>query len=258
MDLKLRGKKALVTGSSRGIGLGIARRLAEAGCDVMICARGADLLEESADELRQFGTEIIHKVLDLSIRGNSTRAVDLAVSKLGGIDILVNNVGGNRRKPFEETTDDDWDDVMELNFRGPLEATRAAISYMKKGDGGSVLFISSIYGREFGGKDMSIYHVSKSALISLSKSLAVELAEYGIRVNTIAPGSILFEDGSWDKRSKSDPEGIQRFVQEQLPMGRFGEVEEISDAAVFLVSDRASLVTGTCWNVDGGQSRTMI
>lgn len=258
MDLELQGKKALITGASRGIGFGIARQLVMAGCDVMICSRGADRLKEAVSELKDIGGRVESLALDLSKRGNSALAVETTISRFGGIDILINNVGGNQRIPFEFTSDTDWDEMLELNFRGPLEAARAAIPDMKKRENCSIVFIASIFGREFGGKDMSMYHVTKSALISLSKSLAIELAESGIRVNTVAPGSILFEGGSWDKRQKSDPDGIRDFISEQLPSGRFGTVQEIAEAVAFLVSKRASLITGTCWNVDGGQSRSMI
>ena len=258
MDLELQGKRALVTGSSRGIGLGIARQLAASGCEVMLCARGSDSLNRAVEELRQNENQVESVALDLSQRGNSAKAVENTISRFGGIDILVCNVGGNNRKSFETSTDSDWDNLLELNFRGPLEAARAAIPDMKRRGKGSIIFISSIYGREFGGRDMSIYHVTKAALIALSKSLAVELASDGIRVNTVAPGSIRFEGGSWDKRMKTDPEGMAKFINANLPLGRFGSVQEIADAVVFLASKRASLVTGTCWNVDGGQSRSMI
>ena len=258
MDLELQGKRALVTGASRGIGFGIARQLAISGCNVMLCSRGGDTLDRAAEALREIGGNVESVALDLSQRGNSAKAVEETIRQFGGIDILVNNVGGNNRKSFETATDSDWDDLLELNFRGPLEAARAAIPDMKQRRDGAIIFIASIYGREFGGKDMSLYHVSKGAVINLSKSLAVELAGDGIRVNVVAPGSIVFEGGSWDKRLKTDPEGMKNFIDRNLPMGRFGAVEEIADAVAFLASRRASLVTGTCWNVDGGQSRSMI
>ena len=258
MDLELQEKRALVTGASRGIGFGIARQLAVSGCKVMLCSRGGSALEHAVEALRESGGCVESIALDLSRRGNSAKAVEATIRQFGGIDILVNNVGGNHRKAFESTTDSDWDDLLELNFRGPLEAARAAIPDMKQRREGAIIFIASIYGREFGGKDMSLYHVSKGAVINLSKSLAAELAEHGIRVNTVAPGSIVFEGGSWDKRLKTDPEGMAEFICQHLPMGRFGSVQEIGDAVAFLASKRASLVTGTCWNVDGGQSRSMI
>jgi 3-oxoacyl-[acyl-carrier protein] reductase len=120
------------------------------------------------------------------------------------------------------------------------------------------VFIASIFGREAGGSGLSIYNTTKSALISAAKILALELAPYNIRVNTVAPGSIRFPGGSWDRRMQEDPEGMQHFIAQNLPMGRFGTVEEIADVVTFLVSERASLITGACLNVDGGQSRSLI
>ena len=258
MDLELKNKRALVTGSSRGIGYAIAERLIREGCDVVICGRDLNGLEKAGKTLRALNAGEVHPVqIDLSQRGASRELVGQAVEAMGGLQLLVNNVGTNRRKPFVETTDEDWDDLLEVNFRGPLETTRAAIPHLIK-EGGSVVFNASIYGREFGGRDMSLYHVSKGALISLSKSLAIELVAEGVRVNTIAPGSIRFEGGSWDKRMKADPEGMKKFIERELPAGRFGSAEEIADAVAFLLSPRASLVNGTCWNLDGGQSRSIL
>ncbi|MEQ9825305.1 MAG: SDR family oxidoreductase [Puniceicoccaceae bacterium] len=259
MNLGLRGKPALVTGSSRGIGLAIAQRLLMEGCPITLCARNAEPMEEARDQLKKLCTDAtIHLIqADLSQKGASADVVREAAKRMNGLQLLVNNVGTNRRMPFEATTDEDWDALLATNFRGPLEATRAAFPFLRE-NGGSVVFNASIYGREFGGRDMSLYHVSKAALIALSKSLAVEWVGQGIRVNTIAPGSIWFEGGSWDRRLKSDPEGMKAFTERELPLGRLGRADEIADAVAFLLSERASLVNGTCWNVDGGQSRSML
>jgi len=129
---------------------------------------------------------------------------------------------------------------------------------MRASGGGSILFIGSIFGREAGGPGLSIYNTTKSALTSAAKIMALELASEGIRVNTLAPGSIQFPGGSWDKRVKNDPEGMKVFIADNLPLGRFGSAEEIGDIAAFLLSERASLLTGVCLNADGGQSRSLI
>jgi 3-oxoacyl-[acyl-carrier protein] reductase len=129
---------------------------------------------------------------------------------------------------------------------------------MKKRKSGSIIFIASIFGRESGGRNLSIYNATKSALISLSKVMATELARDGIRVNSVAPGSIRFPGGSWDKRCLADPKGMAAFIENELPLGRFGTVEEIANVVCFLASEKASLVTGACLNVDGGQSRSLI
>ena len=129
---------------------------------------------------------------------------------------------------------------------------------MREQQEGVILFMSSIFGREAGGKGLAIYNTTKSALISLAKIMALELAGEGIRVNSIAPGSIRFPGGSWDKRCIEDPEGMAEFISQNIPLGRFGSAEELADVVTFLASPRASLVTGACINVDGGQSHSLI
>ncbi len=258
MDLGLTGKVAIVTGASRGIGKGIALRLAAEGCHVATCARGEDALQVAAAEIKARGVDVLALPLDLTAAGAADHLVEATVQHFGRIDILVNNIGGNRRKPFAETTDDDWDAILELNLKAHLRCSRAVLPSMKAAGGGALLFISSIFGREAGGPGLSIYNTTKSALISVAKIMALELAADGIRVNSLAPGSIRFPGGSWDRRVKADPEGMKRFIEQNLPVGRFGTVEEVADVATFLVSERASLVTGTCLNVDGGQSKSLI
>jgi 3-oxoacyl-[acyl-carrier protein] reductase len=129
---------------------------------------------------------------------------------------------------------------------------------MRKRGGGAMVFIASIFGREAGGAGLSIYNTTKSALISSCKIMAVELGKDGIRVNTVAPGSIRFPGGSWDKRVKSDPDGMARFVADNIPMGRFGTAEEVADVVTFLSSARAGWVSGACITVDGVQSHSLI
>jgi 3-oxoacyl-[acyl-carrier protein] reductase len=139
-----------------------------------------------------------------------------------------------------------------------VRLTRLALPGMIARRAGVVLFVSSIFGREAGGVSLSLYNTTKSAIISLAKILSLELAPHGIRVNSVAPGSLRFPGSSWDKRVLADPEGMAKFVQENIPIGRFGTPREVADVVTFLVSDRASLVTGACLNVDGGQSHSLI
>jgi len=176
----------------------------------------------------------------------------------GGIDILVANAGGNRRGQFEETTDQDWEDILELNLKSHLRTARAVIPSLKDSESGSIIFISSIFGREAGGAGLSIYNTTKSALISAAKIMAIELGKYGVRVNSVAPGSIRFEGGSWDRRCKEDPEGMKQFIADNIPLGRFGSAEEVADVVTFLSSPRASWVSGACITVDGVQSHSLI
>lgn len=258
MDLGLKDKVALITGASRGIGKYIAHGLAAEGCHVAICARGEETLRATEDELRETGVEVLAMPLDITDPEAAQQFVDAAAEQLGRIDVLVNNVGGNRRKPFAETTDEDWAAILDLNFNAHVRTSRAVIPHLRDAGGGAILFISSIFGREAGGPGLSIYNTTKSALISVAKIMALELAEEGIRVNSVAPGSIRFPGGSWDRRVKEQPEKMKQFVADNLPIGRFGRAEEVADLVTYLASERASLVTGACINVDGGQSKSLI
>ena len=258
MDLRLKDKVAVVTGASRGIGKGIATSLAREGCRVVICARQDGPLAEAAEEIAAGGSEVAHMALDVTEADAGERLVALAEERFGGLDVLVNNVGGNRRGPFEERTDSEWQEIFEINVLAHIRCSRAAIPAMKRRGGGSILFISSVFGREAGGAGLAIYNTTKSALISLAKIMSLELAGDGIRVNSVAPGSIRFPGGSWDRRVQQDPQGMEEFVGANIPIGRFGTVEEVADVVTFLASERASLVTGACLNVDGGQSRSLI
>jgi 3-oxoacyl-[acyl-carrier protein] reductase len=258
MDLGLKDKVAIVTGASRGLGKGIALGLAAEGCRIAACARGEDALQAAAGEIAARGVDVLALPLDLAEAGAAQALVDATAQRFGRVDVLVNNIGGNRRKPFAETTDDDWEAVLDVNLKAHIRCSRAVIPHLKAAGGGAILFIASIFGREAGGAGLSIYNTTKSALISLAKIMALELAADGIRVNSLAPGSIRFPGGSWDRRVQADPEGMDAFVARNLPIGRFGTAEEIADVAVFLVSERAGLVTGACLNVDGGQSRSLI
>ncbi len=259
MNLGLKDKVAVVTGASRGLGKAIALQLAAEGCKLVICARGQDgLMAAQKEIMSSYGTQVIALDTDLTQPGAPEKLIDSTVDHYGTVELLVNNAGGNRRGKFADLSDQDWEDILTLNLKMHLRTTRAAIPHMQKNGSGAVLFIGSIFGREAGGPGLSIYNTTKSALMSAAKIMALELAPDGIRVNTLAPGSIQFPGGSWDKRVKSDPEGMKVFIKENIPLGRFGTAQEIGDVAAFLLSDRASLITGVCLNADGGQSRSLI
>lgn len=258
MDLQLKQHVALIAGASRGIGEGIAEVLAAEGCHLLLCARGADVLRETTTRLADtHGVRVEAVAADVTEPDSAARLVSEAEQRFGRLDILIGNAGGNRRKPFSETTDDDWATLVDLNVLAHLRLARAALPLLER-QGGSILFNASIFGREAGGTGLSIYNATKSALISAAKIMALELAPKGVRVNTIAPGSIRFPGSSWDRRVEADPEGMAEFVEQNIPIGRFGTVEEVARVAAFLVSPAASLVTGACLNVDGGQSRSLI
>lgn len=257
MDLRLIDKVAIITGSSRGIGKAIAAGLAAEGCRVTLCARDAGVLEQTATELRATGAKVLAVGADLTRPDDTVRVVEETVRTFRRIDILVNNVGGARTAgPFLETPDPIWQTAVDLNLLAAVRFSRLVVPEMQKVGGGVIINISSIWGRETG--STATYNAVKSAEISLAKSLARELAPLNIRVNSVAPGSIFFPGGSWDRRLQADPEGITQFMKSEIPFSRFGKPEEVADVVVFLCSERASWVTGACLNVDGGQSRSNI
>ncbi len=252
MDLGLAGKVALVTGSSRGIGRGIALRLVQEGADVLFCARGGEALETAVGVAA--GPGRAHAVVaDVSTEAGAASVVDGAVAAFGRLDIVVNNVGGSGAGTFDGLDADDLDAVLHKNLFPAVLVSRAALPHLRAAGGGVVAMIASIFGRELGGGPG--YNLAKAAEISLAKTMARDLAKDGIRVFSVAPGSILFPGGSWERRQREDPEWIAAFVERELPWGRFGTVDEVADVVAFLVSERASWVVGTSVVVDGGQSR---
>ncbi|MCI0569464.1 MAG: glucose 1-dehydrogenase [Myxococcaceae bacterium] len=254
MDLELAGKIALVTGSSKGIGRAIATGLAHEGVRVCLSARGADALEEAASALRKHGAEVATVVGDVATSEGAAAAVDAAVSAFGGLDILVNNVGGSAGAgPFDRATEAQWTEALNRNLMSAVWCSQRAVPVLRARGGGSIVHINSICGREY--CQSAPYTAAKAGLTGLTKEMAIDLARDRIRVNGVAPGSILFPGGSWDRRQKADPERIAKMVREELPWGRFGTPEEVADVVVFLCSARARWVTGATLPVDGGQGR---
>ena len=255
MDLGLKGKVAVVTGASRGIGNRIARCFAAEGADLCVCARTEEGLDAAVEEFSTAGVRVEKYVGDMTEAGAAEEFVKVATDRFGGFDVLVNNVGGAVWTPFAEVSDEEWASVFDMSFFSAVRVSRAAFPALEE-RGGNIVNISSIFGRETGGP--IAYNAAKAAMISMTANLAQEAAPKNIRVNTVAPGSILFPGGGWERRQKADPDGIGRFVEDNIPSGRFGKPEEVADVVVFLASDRASWVTGACLNVDGGQSKSNI
>ena len=256
MDLGLRGNVAMVSGASRGIGRAIALGLAAEGCRLSLCARGKEGLEQVAQEVHGRGAEAVALVVDVTNEGDARRWVEETRNRFGQVDVLVNNVGGSRPGGNLAASREDWRSGFELNFFSALDLCRLVVPLMREQKSGCIINIASIYGREWGGP--MTYNAAKAAVISLSKEMARELAPQGVRVNSVAPGSILFPGGSWEKRQKENPQAIAAFVKAELPFGRFGTPEEVADVVVFLASDCARWVSGACINVDGCQSRSLI
>ena len=256
MELGLRGKVAIVTGGSRGIGKATVLDFAKEGCKVAFSARGEATLRATAQEVKDLGAEALPVQADMTRTEDVERLVQETVATFGGVDILVNNVGGSRGGQTWDTSDEEWAEVFYLNLFAAVRASRLVIPEMRKRGGGRIINITSIYGREAGGA--MTYNAVKASMNSWSKSLARQLAKDGILVNVVAPGSVLFPGGAWERRQKENPQFIENFVRTDMPLGRFGRPEEIAAMVVFLASERASLMVGACVNVDGCQSRSNI
>jgi 3-oxoacyl-[acyl-carrier protein] reductase len=249
MDLSLRGKAAVVTGASRGIGRAIALRLAEEGVGVAICARGEPALREAEAELRTRSVPVHAAVCDVASAEALDGFLDAARAELGRLDILVNNPSGISFVDDEAA----WQSTINVDLLAAVRASWKVTPWMTEGGGGAIVHISSIAGLEATGFPAA-YCAAKAALVSHAKSLAVALAPQKIRVNTVAPGSIEFAGGLWAQAKQGNPE-FYNAVLKTIPLGRMGSPEEVADVVAFLVSDRASWVTGVCLAVDGGQHK---
>jgi 3-oxoacyl-[acyl-carrier protein] reductase len=259
MDLGLADKVAIVTGSSRGLGLASARALVAEGCKVCLCARGEERLAEAAVEVEAVARKpgmVLTVQADVSTPAGVERLIDRTVETFGGLDILVNNVGKAGGTDLLDTSDAEWQAAIDETLFPAIRASRLAVPLMRQRGGGAIVLIASIWGRESGGR--MTYNAVKAAEISLGKALAQQLGPLNIRVNSVAPGSILFSGGSWHKRQQADPEGIAQFISRELPFGRFGRADEVGAVVAFLASARASWVSGACITVDGCQSRSNI
>jgi 3-oxoacyl-[acyl-carrier protein] reductase len=255
VELGLRDRVAIVTGSSRGIGRATAEALAAEGARVVLNARGAEVLEQTARELRAQGGQVLAVPADVMTVDGCEQLVRTTLDELGQVDILINNVGGGAAASVTEA-DDAWQAAYDWTFWPSLRLSRLVAPHLRRQRRGVIVMVASIYGRERGGR--AAYQVVKSAQISLAKALALELAPDNVRVLSVAPGSILFPGGSWWRRREADPEAMAAFVQHDMPLGRFGTPREVGDVICFLCSDRASLMTGASVQVDGGQSYSLL
>lgn len=256
MDLGLKGKIAMITGASRGLGHAMAAALGQEGVRLSICARGEQTLRETETELAKKGFEVMAIPTDVTVATDAERWVAETVQRFGGVDILVNNAGAARPGTLAELSEETWREAFELNFFSAVRLSRMTAGNMHARGGGVIVNISSIYGRESGGP--LTYNASKAAMISFTKMLALEMAAKNVRVNSIAPGSILYPGGSWERRFKENPVFERDFISHEMPAGRLGRPEEVAYAVVMMVSPRASWINGACLPVDGAQGHSLV
>ena len=251
MDLGIAGKVALVTAGTRGIGLGIAQALCGEGVRVAVAARTEADVHRTATLLGGVGV-----VADLMTEEGCLRAVKETEDALGPIEILVNNLGLRAGSSWSDTGTKEFEAAFNGNVVVSARMTQLVLPGMLLRGWGRIIAITSVWGRETGGAPA--YNAAKAAEISFVKSLAKEVAAKGVTVNAVAPGSILWKGGGWDRRQQADPKGMDDFVHDEMPLGRFGTVDEVASVVAFVCSKQASLVNGAVISVDGGQSRSGI
>ena len=258
MDLGIKGKVALVTGGSRGLGRASALALANEGAAVAICARSENRLKETVEELKKTGAKAAGYVADVADKPAPARLLADIERDFGRLDILVNNVGGSMgTKDTVAATEEDFVKIMDLNLWSALRLTKLAVPKMQARRWGRVINIASIYGREWGGGSAP-YMTAKAAMIAMSKHLAMSVCRDGVTVNSVAPGSIIFPGGGWERFIQNNTKAVvDEFIARNLPMGKFGWPEPVGAMVAFLASQKADLITGVCINVDGGQSHNL-
>ena len=262
MDLELKGKVALVTGASYGIGAAIAKGLAQEGVKLAICARGQERLKQVSAELEASGVEVLSLVADVLKPGDIDTMVEQVLAKYGQVDILVNNAGGMVRGTFAKASVEDWQLGIDLNLYSTIRVCQKIIPGMRQKKWGRIINVASVWGHQPGATP--IYNTVKGAIITLSKSLSNELAADNILVNAVCPGGIITP--AWietaeilaRKRGTTWQEEISKLGRDWAPLGRFGTAEEVANVVVFLASAKASYMTGVAVNIDGGTTKSIL
>jgi 3-oxoacyl-[acyl-carrier protein] reductase len=245
-----------VAGSSRGIGRAIAQSLLRRGCRTCITGRDAVSVAKTVDDFqREFGdADVISFHGDLTDNRDVGGAIGAVKSAWGSLDLLVVNLGSGKAKPGWDLSETDWQQSFEINFWGPVRLAQAAIPVLSTP--GSITFVASIAGRERLPAPLP-YSAAKAALINYAKNLAWAVASRSIRVNSVAPGNILFPGGSWEAHLRARHDEVLAYVASEVATKRFGTPEEVGELVAFLCSPEASFITGSCFVVDGGQSRSL-
>jgi len=254
MDLKLKGKVALITGGTNGLGLRMARTFADEGCDIGFCSiDDEERIRETADELAAKGVRAHGLRANVCIPGDAERVVAETADRLGGIDILVNNVGKRFGNTLFEATDEDWFKTFDNIVFQAIRMIRLVVPHMRERGGGSIVNIASVSGWLPQLAKGSQYGAAKNSLIFLAEPLALELVHDNIRVNTVSPGSMHSPDGIWEAWRRKNPGAFETYERTSFPMGRLGTPEEVADVAVFVASPRAYWLNGRHIPVDGCQ-----
>ena len=256
MDLKIKGKYALVTGGTHGIGKAIALTLADEGCNVAVCSRALSHLDETEKQLKAKNVDYLAIQSDVSIKEDVKRVFDKIINKWGTLHILINNVGGGGRWGQEDILGTDekvWQEVYDKNVMSSIRFIKLAIPYMRKQKWGRIINITSIYGREAGGRPW--FNIAKTAQTVLIKNLSLkkEIARDGVTFNSIAPGGIMIPNTGWQEEQKKDPVAFKALLDEKYPLGRLGTPEEVANVVVFVCSELSSLVNGASIAVDGSE-----
>jgi NAD(P)-dependent dehydrogenase (short-subunit alcohol dehydrogenase family) len=257
VDFGLKGKVAVVTGGTEGIGRATALRLAKEGAKVAICARRQEPLDQTVAEIRKTGVEALAVSADMGKAADVERFMKSVIERFGRIDILVNNAGTSRRGKFLELDDEAWDADLELKVFGAIRCTRLAVPHMKKHGGGRIVNITISSAKQPGAESYPT-SVSRAAGLAITKALSKEFAPDNIRVNTVCIGKI--KSGQHERRYTREGKSAEEYYREtskDIPLGRVGEADEVANVIAFLVSDAASYVTGTSVNLDGGISGTL-
>lgn len=256
MDLGLKGKKAAITGSSQGIGNAIANALANEGCDIALSARGEERLGQAASEIEAKGVKAVAVVADLSSEAGCKKFIDAAADGLGGIDILINNVGGMIPGNLDSLTEEIWATVLSVNLMAAVYSTKFAVEHLKKSSAGRILNVTGVTGKQLMPGTFTTT-IPNTALIGFTKLMAAELGADGITVNNICPGFTATE--SWGPRAEGmakmrgiSVDEVRSGISAQTLLGRWAKPEEIGNAAAFLVSGVNSYMTGTTIEVCGG------